>query len=276
MKIYPKLSAQAYGEEFKEELKKAEGIEIQFFDENGIMSRFNFEDEVRKNKALYPQLKEIVVHPPLANYNIEHIFFKDETIFREQLMKMKELTDELDIDMSFVYHTYWPVRQFVATGLADRIRNQIKLIEGSRVTILIENLFMMLDEKDECAALEVCKLLDNPNVRCCIDTTHLHCKANIYKRDFLEMVRSDLNAEDCDKYVKQVHFAAALDNDGYIRKKETHGRVHSSIDELKVEYDWLKELRMGDKHFITEVSEEDYYARKDQLKEIKMLREITT
>ena len=275
MKIYPKLSAQAYGEEFKEELKKAEGIEIQFFDENGIMSRFNFEDEVRKNKALYPQLKEIVVHPPLSNYNIEHIFFKDENIFREQLMKMKELTEELDIDMSFVYHTYWPVSQFVATGLADRIKNQIKLIEGSRVTILIENLFMMLDEKDECAALEVCKLLDHPNVKCCIDTTHLHCKANIYKRDFLEMVRSDLNAEDCDKYVKQIHFAATLNNDGYINKKN-HGRVHENIEDLREEYNWLKELGMGDKHFVTEVGEEDYYSRADQIREIKMLKEITS
>ena len=275
MKIYPKCSAQAYCEEFDEEVKRAEGIEIQFFDENGITSRFNFEDEVRKKKTLYPQLKEIVVHPPLSNYNIELIFMKDEEIFKEQLLKMKELTEELDIDMSFVYHTYWPVRQFVSTGLADRIKNQMKLVEGSRVTILIENLFMMLDEKDECAALEVCKLLDHPNVRCCIDTTHMHCKANIFKRDFLEMVRSDLNAEDCEKYVKQIHFAAALNNDGYTSKK-THGRKHPSIEELKEEYDWLKELGMADKHFITEVSEEDYYTRADQLEEIKMLREITT
>jgi hypothetical protein len=134
---------------------------------------------------------------------------------------------------------------------------------------------MMLDEKDECAALEVCKLLDHPNVRCCIDTTHLHCKANIYKRDFLEMVRSDLNAEDCDKYVKQIHFAATLNNDGYISKKN-HGRVHENIEDLREEYNWLKELGMGDKHFVTEVGEEDYYSRADQIREIKMLKEITS
>lgn len=275
MKIYPKLSAQAYCEEFRAELEKAEGIEIQFFDENGITSRFNFEDEVRKNKTLYPKLKEIVIHPPLDNYNIEHIFFKDENIFKEQLLKMKELTEELDIDMSFVYHTYWPVRQYVSTGLADRIKNQLKLIEGSRVTILIENLFMMLDEKEECTALEVCKLLENPNVRCCIDTTHMHCKANILKKNFVEMVNKELDKDDCEKYVKQIHFAAALNNDGYTCKK-THGRVHPSIEELMDEYDWLNTLGMGDKHFITEVSEEDYYLRADQLKEINMLRKITT
>ncbi|MBR2704862.1 MAG: hypothetical protein IKE91_05265 [Clostridia bacterium] len=275
MKIYPKASAQVYGEEFKEELQKAEGVELQFFDENGIMNRFNFEDEVRKYKALYPQLKEIIVHPPLSNYNIEHIFFKDEEIFKEQLLKMKELTEELDIDMDFVYHTYWPVRQFVASGFADRIKNQIKLIEGARVTILIENLFMMLDEKDECAALEVCKLIDSPNVRCCIDTTHMHCKANIYRRDFLEMVNSELNKEDCEKYVKQIHFAATLNNDGFLSKKN-HGRVHECIENVQEEYDWLKNLGMGDKNFITEVGEEDYYSRADQIKEINMLGEITT
>ena len=273
-KIYPKLSHQAYSDEFKEFLKEAEGIEIQFFDENGIMSPFNFEDEVRKNKSLYPQLKEIVIHPPLSNYNIEHIFFKDENIFKNQLIKMKELSEELKIDISMVYHTYWPVRQFVATGFIDRLRNQLELIEGTNVTILIENLFMMLDEKDECAALEVCKLLDHPNVRCCIDTTHLHCKANIYKRDFLEMINNELNPVDCEKYVKQIHFAAALNGDGYI-SKENHGRKHESYETLVEELEWLKNMGMKDKHFVTEVGEEDYYARVDQIEEIKMLKQAT-
>lgn len=271
-KIYPKLSAQAFGNEFEEIIKESDGIEIQFFDENGITSPFNFEDEIRNKKSLYSNLKEIVIHPPLSNYNIELIFFKDENIFRNQIIKMAELSKELCIDISMVYHTYWPVRQFVSTGLIDRIRNQVKLIEGTNVTILIENLFMMLDEKDECSALEVCKLLDHPNIRCCIDTTHLHCKANIYKSDFLEMVNKELNPIDCERYVKQVHFAAALDNDGYIDKKRTHGRKHNDFESLKEEFEWLKRMGMKEKHYITEVSEEDYYARADQIEEINMLK----
>ena len=48
--------------------------------------------------------------------------------------------------------------------------------------MLIENLFMLLDEKEECSVIEICKYIDHPNLRACIDTTHMHCKANILKK----------------------------------------------------------------------------------------------
>ena len=47
MKIYPKISPGIVGEEMDKIIKNSEGIEIQFFDENGITSEFNFEDEIR-------------------------------------------------------------------------------------------------------------------------------------------------------------------------------------------------------------------------------------
>lgn len=50
MKIYPKISPGVVGEEMDKILKNSEGIEIQFFDENGITSEFNFEDEIRRRK----------------------------------------------------------------------------------------------------------------------------------------------------------------------------------------------------------------------------------
>ena len=48
MKIYPKISPGIVGEEMDKIIKNIEGIEIQFFDENGITSEFNFEDEIRR------------------------------------------------------------------------------------------------------------------------------------------------------------------------------------------------------------------------------------
>ena len=132
---------------------------------------------------------------------------------------------------------------------------------------------MILDEKKECSAIEIVKHIDHPNLRTCIDTTHVHCKANIYKRDFNELVDQEFEPATCEKYVKQIHFAAALNNDGYIEKK-THGRKHESIEELAKEYEWLKKHRMGEKNYITEVSEEDYSTRVDQVEEIKMLKEV--
>ena len=129
---------------------------------------------------------------------------------------------------------------------------------------------MMLDEKEECSAIEICKLINHPNLRACIDTTHLHCKANILKKDFYKMIEKELNSEDCKKYIKQIHFAAALNGDGYIDKK-THGRKHLNFESLQEEYKWIKSFGLENKNFITEVSEDDYFSRKDQLEEISML-----
>lgn len=272
MKIYPKISPQEFGNEMIEKIKKSQGIEIQFFNEKDITEPFNFEDEIVKKKEQFPNLKEIIVHPPLDNYNIELIFLKDENIFKEQLRKLVELSRKLNIELDFIYHTYLPVKQFISTHLDIRIKKLLKIIEGTDVTILIENLFMMLDEKEECSAIEICKFIDHPNLRCCLDTTHLHCKANILKKDFYEMINKELNPEDCKKYIKQIHFAAALNNDGYIDKK-THGRKHENYEELKKEYEWLVNFGLKDKNYITEVSEEDYFSRKDQLEEIFMLEE---
>lgn len=273
MKIYPKISHQEFGKEMSDRLKISEGTEIQFFDQNGITSEFDFETEVRKRKSEFPNLKEIIIHPPLDNYNIETIFLKDDTIFKNQLLKMIELTEDLNISMDFVYHTYMPVRQYISTGLDLRIKELLKIIEGKNITILIENLFMMLDEKEECEAINICKHINHPNLRCCLDTTHLHCKANIYRKDFYQMISKELNKEDCEKYIKQIHFASALKNDGFMEKK-THGRKHESFDSLKEEFEWLVKLGLKDKNFITEVGEEDYSTRKDQLQEIKWLEEI--
>lgn len=272
MKIYPKISPGVIGEKMDKIVKNSEGIEIQFFDENGITSEFNFEDEIRKRKKEYPNLKEIIVHPPLSNYNLEMIVMKDKTIVEKQLKKMVELSKELNMKTTFLYHTYWTKEQYISTHLADELAKLLKIIENTQVTMLIENIYMIIDEKNKCSALEIVKYMDHPNLRTCIDTTHVNCKARIYKKDINELVDEELKSDDCEKYVKQVHFAAAIKNDGYIDKK-THGRKHESKEDLKKEYDWLCKHGMKDKNYITEVSEENYDLRLDQIEEIKMLEE---
>jgi sugar phosphate isomerase/epimerase len=271
MKIYPKISAQDFSEEMKKILLESEGVELQFFDETGPTSEINFEDLIRKTKKQFKNLKSIVIHPPLSNYNIEFIMLKDEGILERQLKKLVELSDELDIELSIIYHTYLTKEQFISIELIDRLKRLLKIIEGKNIYLLIENLFMMLDERKGCSALEIVKFIDNPNLKVCIDTTHLHCKANIWKKDFCQLLEDDLIKEDCEKYVKQIHFAAVLDNDGYINMK-THGRKHINIEEIKKELEWLEKYGMRDKIYVTEVSEDDYYTRKDQIEEIKMLQ----
>lgn len=271
MKIYTKTSLQDMSEEMNEINRSCEGMELQFFHEKDIADEFDFETLIRKRKKEFPNLKEIVVHPPLSNYNIELIVFKNKELIAKQLAKLVELSKELNIKLAINYHTYWTKEQYRTSGLANIIKEYLKIIENTNVTMLIENIYMILDEKKECAAIEICKFIDHPNLRACIDTTHVHCKANIYQKDFYATINEQFNKEDCEKYVKQIHFASALNNDGYIEKK-THGRKHESYKSLKEELKWLEEFGMKDKIYVTEVSEEDYFLRTDQIEEIKMLQ----
>lgn len=274
MKIYPKISIGKTSEEFKEIIKQSEGAEIQFFDENGPTEEFSFNQAIIDTKQEFTNLKEIIIHPPLNNYNIELIMLKDEKILEKQLQTLVEISEKLNIKLAIVFHTYWTKNQFVSTNLAEKLKRMLKIIEGKPVVLLIENLFMMLDEREGCEALKICKYINHPNLRMCLDTTHMHYKSSIWKIDFKKMLKQDLNKEDCQKYVYQIHFAATLNNDGYIDKENTHGRVHENIEETKKELEWLEEYGMKDKNYIIEVSEKDYYTRKDQIKEIEMIKKI--
>ncbi len=271
MRIYPKIANQEMSEDMKKIIGESYGAEIQFFDENGITSEFNFEDVVRKFKKEYPNLKELTIHPPLNNYNFEMVVFKDRQMIERQLDTAVKLSEELDIDLNFLFHVYMTKNQYIAIGLMDILNEMIKKLDNTRVTVLMENLYMMLDEKTECSVIEICKYINNRHLMACIDTTHVHCKANIYKKNFYELIENDFKKEECEKFVKQIHFASALQNDGYIDKR-THGRRHENEETLYKELDWLRKYGMADKNYVTEVSEEDYYTRVDQIEEIKMLK----
>ena len=128
-------------------------------------------------------------------------------------------------------------------------------------------------DKEDCAVLSIAKYIDNTHLGVCLDICHLHVEANIYGIEFKEFLANYLNKEECKKYVYQIHFAGTLDNDGY-KRKETHGRKHDTIDNFKIDYNILKEYGMDDKLIVSEVSEDDYNTRVDQLEEIKMLEKM--
>lgn len=269
-KIYPKIDYTLFSKEFESEVEKAEGVEIQLFNGDEHTVDIDIKERVRLVLERYPNLKEITIHPPLYNYDIEQIVVRDEKIIKRQLKDVVELSEKYNITVHMLYHTNWSLKQHIATGLVDKVRKYLKILEGHNSYMFIENLFMF--EEEACSVLEIAKYIDHPNLKVCIDTTHLYCKANIYKSDILEYLKKYLDKDLCEKYVYQIHFAKALNNDGYI-VPETHGRVHESNESLDFDLKWMKEYNLLDKRFITEVSEDDYRERTDQLKEILMLKE---
>jgi endonuclease IV len=74
------------------------------------------------------------------------------------------------------------------------------------------------------------------------------------------------------KYIYQIHFSDVKNNDGYI-KKETHGRKHDDLEGMRKDYKILVDYNLTNKNIIPEIAEENYKDRKDQLYEIKLLKE---
>lgn len=271
MNIYPKTCRNFVGlDNLMPYVEEYKGIELQFFDENGIMAPFKIREVIEKLMERVPDLKEITIHPPLNDYDIEWIIVKDINIIKDQLKTLVGLSRKYNIKLNLLYHTAIDFRKHEILTL-DKIAELLEIIEGEDVRILIENLYRFSEKK--CTPYQLASYFDSPNLKVCFDICHLHCAANIYKTNIYDYAKDYLDKELCKKYTYQVHFSYTANNDGYIDHK-THGRGHPNMEELKKDYDFLKEYNMTDCNYITEVSEDDYASRKDQIKDIVMLDEL--
>ncbi|MCQ2978428.1 MAG: UMP kinase [Clostridia bacterium] len=269
-KIYPKTNNAFEGlDKFKDVIKEFGGLEIQFFNEIGIANYVSFKEPLKKLKDVAPDVKEVTVHPPLCNYDLEILFLKDEDIIVRELTELRDLSEEYDLDINVIYHTKINYEELVAC-LDDRMKKVLSIIEGTRVTMLIENVYMV--EEKSMSALEYVAHLDHPNLRCCFDLCHAYCKAHIYHEENLKYFDKYIDAEKAKKYVKQVHFSFTRNDDGY-RDGMTHGRQHDTFDSLCYDLDIIRRYGMIDANIVTEVDEDDknYFERKNELNDIRLL-----
>ena len=86
-----------------------------------------------------------------------------------------------------ILHTGYVIQQHKLTTLDD-IKEIAKLLEGTKVTILLENMFMMY-EKNTCSVLELCDLINSENVKVCFDICHLYCQATAWHMPIKEFIR---------------------------------------------------------------------------------------
>lgn len=271
MNIYPKTCRNFEGlDKIIKYVEKYKGIELQFFDEQGPMNRFEFESVIDNLVQRVPTIKEITIHPPLNLYDIEYVISKDINIIKEQFELLVKLSRKYNIKMNIIYHTMLNLEGHKALTI-DKIKECLKILEGENVTVCIENIFMFFEKK--CTAYELAAYIDHPNLKVCFDLCHLYCRAHIDKMDVREYAKKYLDKKLCQKYTYQIHFSYTADNDGYINKY-THGRRHLNIDDLREDVELLKEYNISNCNYITEISEEDYLSRKDQVEELDMLEEV--
>ncbi len=269
MIIYPKVCENLKGLEYlKEYVEKDKGIEIQLLNLKETQKKSY--EAVKRLKTEIPQLNEVTIHLPLKEeFNFEILTYSNLDVEKERLKKLIDISKEFNLRINILYHTRWNYISWSKSGAMDRMKELLDVIQNTKVNILIENIFSMVERK-ECAVLKVAKEINDEHLRVCLDICHLHVEANIFKILFFEFLNIYLNKEDCQKYIQQIHFAGTLNEDGYIDKK-THGRVHDSWESFEEDYNILKQFGIEDKIIVTEISEDDYSTRKDEIEEIKML-----
>ena len=274
MKIYPKISDDLEGlESLRSEIEESKGIELQFFHNEGIWGNFNIVSSIEALINEIPSIEEVTIHPPLNYYDIELVISKDINIIKKQLRECVELSEKYNIKVNLLYHTVWPI-EMIEQDVLSKIKEVVNLIEGTKVQILIENIYTSLTERNrKCTIIEICNRINSSHLKICLDICHLHCLANILQKDFDNFIKEYIDKELAAKYIYQIHFAATKNNDGYIDRK-THGRKHDDLEELKQDYRILEDLNLTNTNIVTEISEDDYINRLDQKYEIELLKKL--
>ena len=273
MNIYPKLDKNFNGlKELEKYIQEDNGVELQFFHEDGIWGKYDFSETIDVLMKEIPTIKEITIHPPLDDYDIELVVLKDRKILETKIEEAIKISKQYNIKINLLYHVGWNMKM-MEQGAIEIIEKSLNLLKETNVNIVLENIFGMNEYEQKCTVIEICKKINNPHLRACIAVCHLHCMANIFKLDFDSFMKSYIEKDQASKYVYQIHFSDTKNNDGYINK-ETHGRKHDSLSEALQDYNILKLYNMTNANIITEISEENYNTRKDQVDEIKLLEKI--
>ena len=273
MKIYPKVDERLKGlESLKEYVEQSNGIELQFFHNNAIWGNYNIVSAIDYLMQTMPNLKEVTIHPPLENYDIELVALKDIELIKSKIIDAINLSNKYNIKINLLYHVTWPI-EMMEQGAIGKIKELVQMLQNTNVILLIENLFSITEHNHACTVLEICKRINSEHLKVCLDICHLHCMANIFKLDFNMFLNEYLDKTLAEKYVYQIHFADTKNNDGFINKI-THGRKHDSLQDLLKDYKILEDYNLTNTNIITEVSEEDYASREDQKYEIELLKMI--
>lgn len=269
--IYPKVDVNLKGiHKLKKYIDKYKGLELQCLDFDKKTGNFSFADEVRAIGNLFPNTKEINIHPPLEFCDLEMFCCGREQALYEAIETMKILTEEFSLHMNLILHTHWNLSQHQMLTIPF-LKELINRIKGYDIYIVLENM-CFIDEK-KCTVLELCKFIGDSQLKVCLDVCHMKCNALLWKMDMQKYAKMYLQAKDCNKYVHFVHFASLPPYNG-LGLQEAAGVVHTSQKELVEDVELLYAYGMYSVPFVTSIHEEKEEERREQLREIDGLEDI--
>lgn len=269
MKIVPKIAEFDCDFLFKYLDIINDSLEIQLLSKRFTDSLCNIE----KICKYYKNLTYVVLHLPFNRINICHIHssYSIELDFIMFVVKLMELSRELNIDFDILFHIEKTGEAFEDVGGLNFLNYICELVKDSRVSFLLENSIRDINIHlwDIDNVTYIFNKIDNYKLNFCLDLCHLHASEYVYKKDF----RLSLNSL---KHLKNIHFSKTLNEDGYIDKKRTHGRVHDNKEDILNDLHYLenKGVILDNLNIVLEISEDDYIERPDLKREFELFKEL--
>ena len=273
MQIIPKICEYDYNtidSRIRDQIEYTHKCEIQML--QGDLGE-SFQNVKRVIESLGDCLEYVSIHLPFSALYIELLYCNKD--LKEQYIKLihdiVDLADELGIDIDIVSHVNPNKLWIEHTGTLEFIRNILNKLVCTRVGLLIENSIICLNDDDDAETSEeyIFRVLNHGHLGFCLDLCHLQASENVFKK-------SRSLSEGQLKNLKNIHFSATLDRDGYKDKKRTHGRKHPNRFDMAMDIKYLesKGIKLDNINIVAEINEEDYENRPDLISEIEMFNEL--
>lgn len=230
-----------------------------------------------------PNIKTICLHLPGCCYNIEDIATNEHQ--HNRLLSLVDLCNKLqnatNISFRILAHCGWSKYAISDNELILYMKKTIKIFKENNITLLFENTIEVTDTMmNYDRACYIVSKVNHKHLRLCMDMSHIRAMANRFSLK-IDTDEGFLKLSEYYRYltpskVEQIHFSAALNGDGYMNMRKTHGTKHYDVCHAYNDYLILEQLKIHNAYFVPEVMEIDhnYNKRKCELKEILLLKEI--
>lgn len=246
-------------------------IEIQLVS-NDFIECFN--NSVKVIEQL-PNLKYVTLHLPVRFVDIGFICCcrSHEIQFIKLIVECIKYTSNKDLKIDILFHARMPYSQFEDANAFEFLDYIISLVQGTNVGFIMENSLHdpCINKIESDVFRKICENYSNPKLALCLDICHL--QSSEYMLD-CEIPLPDYIV----KNIKNIHFCMTVDRSGYKNKDETHGVVHTDLEAIKEDLEYLKNkgVNLEKVNLVTEICErnEDYTNRPGMCKELKLLEEL--
>lgn len=250
----------------------SKSIEIQMIGSDLIES-YNRCKELLYKLCSTVKLEYVVLHTPIRIHEIEYIVANNKlrTEFENMLDQVVNLSKELNLKMDVLVHITDLYDQVKGLNIQSYLINIANKLPKDSIGILLENNIrdFRLGDNEKTTLDLIFNDIDADNINICLDICHLRASEFCFDT---EMSLSDSYI----KKIKNIHFSATYNKEGYRNKTRTHGRFHRSLAEAMQDIAFLerKGVNISNKNIVLEINEDDYEHRPGLIKEIKIMKSI--